>query len=70
MANETPCSLDINPDYWVTLMHVNKARLSYYITVFIGAIIFISIFPALPFFIMLSVILASIKYFALKMRNL
>ena len=69
--DKKPCSIDIiNPEYWKNYATETKANISYYISVIFGGIIFISIFPAMPFFIMLSVILASLKYFALKMRNL
>jgi len=64
------CAVELSPDKYMNNIKLLMANLKYTFTVIAGAIVFVSIFPALPFFFMLSVILASIKYFMLKVRSL
>ena len=64
------CGIELSPDKLTNSIKLFMANIKYTITVIAGSLVFVSIFPALPFFFMLSIILASMKYFILKVRSL
>jgi hypothetical protein len=64
------CGIELSPDKLTNSIKLFMANIKYTLTVIAGSLVFVSIFPALPFFFMLSVILASMKYFMLKVRSL
>jgi len=64
------CGVELSPDKYMNSIKLLMANLKYTFTVIAGSIVFVSIFPALPFFFMLSVILASMKYLMMNVRSL
>ena len=64
------CSIDMYPEYWIKKIEVKVEYWKYAFSLLIGLIIFMSVFPVLPLLFVMSVMLASIKYFMLKFRNL
>lgn len=64
------CSLDMYPEYWIKWIEVKVEYWKYSFSLLIGLIIFMSVFPVLPLLFVMSIMLASVKFFMLKFRNL